>query len=60
MKQNPETNKLEDLYNVHFVTEETDENDDNVSLLQPSPLKYVESFTTSEITDDLIIHKVNS
>ncbi len=60
MKQNPETNELEDLYNVHFVTEETDENDDNVSLLQPSPLKYVESFTTSEITDDLLIHKVNS
>lgn len=60
MKQNQETNKLEDLYNVHFVTEETDENDDNASLLQPSPLKYVESFTTSEITDDMLIHKVNS
>lgn len=60
MKQNPKTNKLEDSYKVYFDAEDTDENDDNASLLQPSPLKYVESFTTSEITDDLPIHKGNS
>jgi hypothetical protein len=47
MKQNPqeEKNKLEDLYEEYFVAEDTDENDD--SLLQPSPLKQVDSFTTS-------------
>jgi len=59
MKQNPETKKLEDLYNRHFVPEEIDENDENVSLLQPSPLKYVDSFTTYGISDDLLIYKGN-
>ncbi len=60
MKQNSQKNELEDSYNSYFVAEDTDENDDDTSLLQPSPLKYVESFTTSEITEDLLIPKGNS
>ena len=57
MKKIPETKKLEDEYNIFFVPEKIDENDENnenTSLLQPSPLKFVDSFTTYDVTDDLI------
>lgn len=52
MGSDQKTSELEVLYGSYFVPEEIDENE---SLLQPSPLKHVDSFATYEISDDLLI-----
>jgi hypothetical protein len=55
---NPDQNQLEELYKDYFVSDEKlDTADESSSLLQPSPLKHVDSFTTYGITTDLLIHQ---
>ncbi len=52
--------EMERLYEIYFNQEDSlGREDESTSLLQPSPSVYVESFTTYEITDDLLVHKGN-
>lgn len=65
MKTQKDTNKdqdqLERLYREYFVSnEELDTADESSSLLQPSPLRYVDSFTTYGITKDMLINQGQS
>ncbi len=53
------TKELENLYKKYFTTTERIENNEEDSLLQPSPLNYVESFTTNGITEDVLVNKGN-
>lgn len=47
--------ELERLYKKYFNTNGYSEEADESSLLQPSPLEYVESFTTYGITEEMLI-----
>ena len=46
---------LEQLYQENFGISETIDASDQLSLAQPSPLEYVDSFTTCGITEDLLL-----
>ena len=55
---NADQNQLEKLHRQCFVSDEKlDSADESSSLLQPSPLQRVDSFTTYGITQDLLIHR---
>jgi hypothetical protein len=55
---NADQNQLKRLYKEYFLSDEKFDNaDESSSLLQPSPLKHVNSFTTYGITPDLLIHQ---
>jgi len=54
-----ETNpsELEKLYEEYFDINEVLPQDDSTSLLQPSPLKFVESYATDGVTTRKVIDK---
>ena len=54
---NTKKSRLEDFYNEYFISDDLEISLENESLLQPSPLKDVDSFTTYEITDELLTDK---
>ena len=55
-KSTPSSNphELEESYREYFAVPETMDDNAQLSLAQPSPLEYVDSFTTCGVTEDLL------